>query len=442
MKFRKDLVVILVDTHYKKSDNRSITMINESLKEVFNDKDIKLSNTSLLLTQSNTDSLSSESEQKKQLPIEIVDIKNYRFDDKKVLTEETEGLLYITQDIFSKIEEWQKVGLRQFSKISFILISNWNTNKIENDSREAYEDWVEKIHADKKINFKLIGIEDGNFKIVGKDNPNIETQKVNNSEELRNEILEVINSPKMTFNAEDIKKHVLKYISFVIVGITICGVTFIKCETILDNKTINQTIIYEQNNFYDTIDSLKQKKDIHPNTNIEIIPPKTKKWKKYKEMEFKLIYTDSLENFSMGQYYIKYTDQLFIIGNSFQEYMNEISNLYPNPEKVEVVIQGETDAHKIGDNLYYSGEFGSIDNEKFINNSLKKDTILSIHKKVQISSNEELAFLRAKGFWVLFRGQNDYFSENKTTYQYITKENENDYEGKYRKIVFTIRIIN
>jgi hypothetical protein len=441
MIFRKDLVVILVDTVID-SKSSSINMVNESLKKVFNDKNIKSCNKDLLLTQSNTNYFSSEFKGIKPLILDIDKTKNYQFSDKKITKEKTEGVGYITKEIFLKIKEWEKTGfLKKSPKISFIIISDFDTNDLEDD--EHYLNWVKQIHNEKNINYTLIGITGGNLETIGKNHDNIETIKINDSsEELKNKILEIFNSHKTTFTTENIKKHALKYISVVIFGITIFGFTFIKCETILYNETVNETIIHEQNNFYEIRDSLKKTEDIHPNTNIEVISPKTKTWKKNKELEFKLIYTDSLENFSLGQYYIKHTDQLFIISNAFQKYINNISKLYPNPEKVEVKIQGETDAHKIGDSLYYLGEFGTIINEKFTNNSLEKDTIPSIYKSTQVSSNEELAFLRAKGFWFLFRGQNDYFSKNKTTYQYLTKENENDYEGKYRKIVFTVRIIN
>jgi len=227
----------------------------------------------------------------------------------------------------------------------------------------------------------------------------------------------------------------------VAVSISLVSITFFKVDLNF-NKHVTEIHTDQKEQIKKKVDELKRNSDIPQSTIIDVdleteLEDDSPNALEH-DVKFTYVFEDSLQNFDPGTYIINVEDRIIRAASLFQLHLEKVlATEFPEPEKITVRIQGQTDSTSIT-SVNYGGQFG----EKMLASIEANRSIahINLSKGQSLTSNIELGYLRAVSFWTFLRGRVDYFLENKTEYVYSVQTNDDDYGGMYRKVVIEVYI--
>ena len=153
-----------------------------------------------------------------------------------------------------------------------------------------------------------------------------------------------------------------------------------------------------------------------------------------------LVYDKNTDDYPAGMYLPTQSKACKTTLNFIKEQLSGEMKKYFTPDtKVTIKITGETDGSTIRGKIPYKGEYGDIQHQMvYLNNSLDE---ISVTKKVGITSNAQLGFLRTQGVKSFLETYVDELQITKNAYQIYVVERE-EKGSQYRRISVEFTIHN
>lgn len=153
-----------------------------------------------------------------------------------------------------------------------------------------------------------------------------------------------------------------------------------------------------------------------------------------------LVYDKNTDDYPAGMYLPTQSKACKTTLNFIKEQLSGEMKKYFTPDtKVTIKITGETDGSTIRGKIPYKGEYGDIQHQMvYLNNSLDD---ISVTKKVGITSNAQLGFLRTQGVKSFLETYVDELQVTKNAYQIYVVERE-EKGSQYRRISVEFTIHN
>ena len=377
-----------------------------------------------------------------------------------------------------QITKWKNQLQNEINPNFIYLILVTDDESIKENAENTWIKNIQNFSENDEFKFEAIGVDNANLSIIEQyNNPNIHTSNNLNFEECFQGLVKELKEkfPPLwhkknwrKLKAIGNKIDGLLKISFTLIGITGIsftgfGISFISIS-LIGGVTLLSVTAVKNINFYTTNNKVKDIRDeanqelesylknlkieekINEKTTIEtqIELNRGKGIKNFffpdRELELTYTFIDSLENYILGKYRVNSSWEIstaagFLV-HFFEKYIYPEFSIHGH---VDLFVTGVTDAAPVTKKLIYKGEYGSLQNEKYIYKDTLKE-IKSLQKEAQIGSNEILGFLRAYAFGDFLRRKLDVLIEKETTYLKFVETNEINHGGKYRKVVVIIRM--
>jgi hypothetical protein len=444
MKIAKDLIVFLIDTSGSMRGN-SIDRVNNALSNFFNGENTNLRNTDLLLLESYDGTQELENPEFTKIkdfnfnePTRIIKVKNKKIRD---------GFDINIPKVTEVIKEWkQKNWFNEYSNVSLLIISDLEINSNLPWFQSIYDEfeYLRCYYIDLNSN----QIDFWQVKQVG----NIFYKFCDKNNTLLSNIEWFFNCHLA--HSTDFWQWFRSNTKFLSVTMFSISVFPINIGKILLSIFLSILLYFgffngfqSGGNYEDTFPEVKERfverfDTIITDTNY-LQPIIGEPIIKDNEMTQKSIFyddsyyhKDSVSNYDIGIYNLETKSNLYLAVRAYKEIiLNEIFNKYPNPNKIQLTIEGETDGYKTTDKLKYEGEFGIINDSC----TTKGERILISIKPKDSIENLELGFLRAKTFWHFILDKNNYFVAYQPTVEYHSKQNKPKGK-KFRRIIFTVKV--